>query len=195
MSRPFQDANQIGMMPNGESTLHMLGLLQASFRSDAEIRCLRLLARHRAELIRHRAPHILHMQQALKLMNIQLSEVLSEITGLTGQAIVRAIVGGERDAAMCECNWRASSGWTWCKNGCKRHIAGVAPGQVFSHTLEIVIVTQNDGPVATSCNLRTEGLPALLGITTGCEKVQYALGQLGKQMQIWRIDAICVNDC
>src|SRR6266545_4282144 len=79
--------------------LHMLGLLRASFRPDAEIRSLRLLARHRAELIRHRAPHILHMQQALKLMNIQLSEVLSDITGLTGQAIVRAIVGGERDPA------------------------------------------------------------------------------------------------
>jgi transposase len=58
---------------------------------------LRLLARHRAELIEHRAPHILHMQQAFKLMNIQLSEVLSDITGLTGQAIVRAIVAGERD--------------------------------------------------------------------------------------------------
>lgn len=39
------------------------------------------------------------MQQALKQMNIQLSEVLSDITGLTGQAIVRAIVAGERDPA------------------------------------------------------------------------------------------------
>lgn len=79
--------------------LHMLGLLQASFRPDAEIRSLRVLARHRAELIRHRAPHILHMQQALKQMNIQLSEVLSDITGVTGQAIVRAIVAGARDPA------------------------------------------------------------------------------------------------
>src|SRR5512144_577691 len=77
----------------------MLGLLHASFRPDAEIRCLRTLARHRAELIRHRAPHILHMQQALKQMNIQLSEWLSDITGTTGQAIVRAIVAGERDPA------------------------------------------------------------------------------------------------
>ena len=42
--------------------LPMLGLLQDSFRPDAEIRSLRLLARHRAELIRHRTPHILHMQ-------------------------------------------------------------------------------------------------------------------------------------
>jgi transposase len=79
--------------------LHMLGLLQGSFRPDAEIRAVRALARHRAELIRHRAPHILHMQQALTQMNLRLSVVLSDITGTTGQAIVRAIVGGERDPA------------------------------------------------------------------------------------------------
>src|SRR4029453_12757150 len=77
--------------------LHALGLLQGSFRPDAEIRAVRALARHRAELIRHRAPHILHMQQALTQMNIRLSIVLSDITGVTGQAIVRAIVAGERD--------------------------------------------------------------------------------------------------
>src|SRR5881296_1578301 len=49
--------------------LHALGLLLASFRPDAEIGCLRVLARARAELIRHRAAHLLHMQQALKQMN------------------------------------------------------------------------------------------------------------------------------
>ncbi len=77
--------------------LHMLGLLQGSFRPDGEICALRTLVRHRAELIQHRAPHILHMQQALTQMNIQLSVVLSDITGTTGQAIIRAIVAGERD--------------------------------------------------------------------------------------------------
>jgi transposase len=77
--------------------LHMLGLLQGSFRPDAEIRVFRTLVRHRADLIQHRAPHILHMQQALKQMNIQLSVVLADIMGTTGQAIIRAIVAGERD--------------------------------------------------------------------------------------------------
>lgn len=77
--------------------LHMLGLLQGSFRPDVEIRALRTLVRHRAELIQHRAPHILHMQQALKQMNIQLSVVLTDIMGTTGQAIIRAIVAGERN--------------------------------------------------------------------------------------------------
>src|SRR6185436_3225879 len=72
--------------------LHGFGLLQGSFRPDAEMRALRTLLRHRAELIQHRAPHILHMQQALKLMNIQLAEVLSDVTGVTGQAVLRAMV-------------------------------------------------------------------------------------------------------
>jgi hypothetical protein len=84
-------------MPNGESTLHALGLLQASFRPDAEIRMLRTLVRYRAELIERRAPHIKHMIQALKHMNIHLSLVLTDITGVTGLAMLRAIIAGERD--------------------------------------------------------------------------------------------------
>jgi len=77
--------------------LHALGLLQASFRPDAEIRTLRTLVRYRAELIERRAPHINHMIQALKHMNIQLSLVLTDITGVSGLAILRAILAGERD--------------------------------------------------------------------------------------------------
>jgi transposase len=77
--------------------LHALGLLRASFRPDAEISALRTLVRYRAELIAHRAPHILHMQRVLQQMNVQLERVLSDMMGTTGQAIIRAIVGGERD--------------------------------------------------------------------------------------------------
>jgi transposase len=77
--------------------LHALGLFEASFRPDAEIRCLRTLVRYRAELVERRAPHINHMIQALKHMNIQLSLVLTDITGVTGLAMLRAIVAGERD--------------------------------------------------------------------------------------------------
>jgi transposase len=77
--------------------LHTLGLLRASFRPDVEIAALRTLTRYRAELIAHRAPHILHMQKALQQMNIQLERVLSDIMGTSGQAIIRAIVAGERD--------------------------------------------------------------------------------------------------
>jgi hypothetical protein len=76
--------------------LHALGLLTGSFRPDDEMCILRSLLRHRAQLIEHRSPHVLHMQKALKLMNIQLPEVLSDVTGVTGMAILRAIVAGER---------------------------------------------------------------------------------------------------
>lgn len=46
-------------------TLHQYGLLAGSFRPEAELIALRTLLRHRAQLIEHRAPHILHMQKAL----------------------------------------------------------------------------------------------------------------------------------
>lgn len=77
--------------------LHALGLLKGSFRPDAEICALRTLLRHRAQLIQHRAPHILHIQKALHAMNLQLDCVLSDVTGQTGLAILRAIVAGARN--------------------------------------------------------------------------------------------------
>lgn len=77
--------------------LHSWGLLTGSFRPAADICALRAYLRHRANLIEHRAPHILHMQKALQQMNLQLALVVSDITGETGQAILRAIVAGERD--------------------------------------------------------------------------------------------------
>jgi len=77
--------------------LHALGLLTSSFRPDGEMCALRAYLRHRAELLQHRAAHILHMQKALQQMNIQLTQVLRDITGVTGMLIVRAIVAGERD--------------------------------------------------------------------------------------------------
>jgi transposase len=78
-------------------TLHSYGLLESSFRPEAELVALRTLLRHRAQLIQHRAPHVLHMQKALLQMNIQLSQALSDVVGNTGQAMIRAIVAGERD--------------------------------------------------------------------------------------------------
>ena len=73
-------------------TLHSYGLLESSFRPEGELVALRTLLRHRAQLLEHRAPHILHMQKALLQMNIQLPQVLSDVTGSTGQAIIRSIV-------------------------------------------------------------------------------------------------------
>jgi transposase len=77
--------------------LHTCGLLSASFRPEAEMCALRAYLRHRATLLDYRAAHIQHMQKALQQMNVQLSQVLTDITGTTGLAIIRAIVAGERD--------------------------------------------------------------------------------------------------
>ena len=77
--------------------LHTYGLLQASFRPPAEICAIRALVRHREMLVRYRSAHIQHIQKALHLMNVQLTNVLSDITGETGMKIIRAIVAGQRD--------------------------------------------------------------------------------------------------
>lgn len=77
--------------------LHSVGLLRGSFRPEAEVAALRAYLRHRAELIEHRSAHIQHMQKALGQMNVQLTQAVKDITGVTGMAIIRAIVAGERD--------------------------------------------------------------------------------------------------
>lgn len=77
--------------------LHSYGLLTASFRPDKEIVAIRSLVRHRNRLIEGRAVHIQHMQKALHLMNLQLDNVISDITGVSGMKILRAIVAGERN--------------------------------------------------------------------------------------------------
>ncbi len=78
--------------------LHALGLLTGSFRPDGEMCALRAYLRHRADLVQHRAAHVQHMQKALQQMNVLLPQVVADITGDTGMAIVRAIVAGERDS-------------------------------------------------------------------------------------------------
>jgi len=77
--------------------LHTYGLLNASFRPPDEICALRAIARQRDTLIRYRAKHTQHMQKALQQMNLKLTNVISDITGTTGMAIIRAILYGERD--------------------------------------------------------------------------------------------------
>jgi transposase len=78
-------------------TLHTFGLLEASFRPDADIAILRIYLRHRQSLIESRADQTRHIQAALLQMNLQLTLVLKDITGVTGLAIIRDILAGERD--------------------------------------------------------------------------------------------------
>lgn len=77
--------------------LHTFGLLRGSFHPDELIRTLRAYTRHRANLIQCRTRHIQHMQKALQLMNLKLTNVISDITGQTGLKIIRAIVAGQHD--------------------------------------------------------------------------------------------------
>jgi len=77
--------------------LHTYGLLNNSFQPPAEIRVLRTYWRQRAEHVSGAATCIQRMQKALTQMNLQLANVISDLSGLTGQAIVRAIIAGERN--------------------------------------------------------------------------------------------------
>lgn len=77
--------------------LHTYGLLRNSFRPSQEIRRLRTYWRQRNDLVRSAGRHIQRMQKALTQMNIQLANVLSDVSGMTGQAIIQAILAGERD--------------------------------------------------------------------------------------------------
>lgn len=77
--------------------LHAVGLLRASFRPPEAVCAVRSLLRHRDALVQLAATHTQHMQKALSQMNLQLHHVLSDLTGVTGLAILDAILAGERD--------------------------------------------------------------------------------------------------
>ena len=77
--------------------LQTYGLLRNSFRPPEEIRRLRTVWRLRERHVREAGRAIQHMQKALTTMNVQLANTLSDVSGVTGQAIIRAILKGERD--------------------------------------------------------------------------------------------------
>lgn len=77
--------------------LHACGLIEASFRPDDRTCRVRALLRHRENLIRNNSVAIRRMQQALEQMNIKLTEVISDIVGVTGLKILDAILAGERN--------------------------------------------------------------------------------------------------
>ncbi|CAG9187748.1 IS110 family RNA-guided transposase [Cupriavidus pinatubonensis] len=100
------DARQLKYVPGRKSDvldcqwlqkLMSLGLLRAAWRPDGEVCVVRAVARQREVLLTEQGSWVQRMQKALVQMNLQLSEVLSDVMGMTGQAIVRAIVAGERD--------------------------------------------------------------------------------------------------
>ena len=78
--------------------LMSFGLLSAAFRPPANVCTLRAISRQRDMLLQERARSVQRMQKALTQMNIQLSNTITDITGTSGLAIIRAIMAGERDA-------------------------------------------------------------------------------------------------
>ena len=79
--------------------LHSCGLLRGSFRPGEAITRLRALQRQMANLVAERTRCVQWMQKGLDQMNVQVHRAVTDITGLTGMAILRAIVAGERDPA------------------------------------------------------------------------------------------------
>jgi len=77
--------------------LHSVGLLRASFRPPEHICAVRALLRHRAALVRYASDQVRHLHKALTQMNIQIHNVITDMTGVTGLLILEAILNGERD--------------------------------------------------------------------------------------------------
>lgn len=109
-SRGFQvhlvNARQISHVPGRKTDmldcqwlqlLHACGLLRGSFRPDDEICRLRALIRERNSIVEQRSDWIRRMQKSLDQMNVCVHHAVSDISGVTGMAIIRSIVDGERD--------------------------------------------------------------------------------------------------
>ena len=77
--------------------LHTYGLLAGAFRPPDEICVLRSYLRQKEMLTQSASMHIQHMQKSLQQMNLLLHNVVSDITGVTGMKIIKAILAGERD--------------------------------------------------------------------------------------------------
>lgn len=77
--------------------LHSVGLLRGSYRPAQDVCTIRSLLRHRDNMLKNSASHVQHMHKSLTQMNLQIHHVISDITGVTGLAIIEAILGGERN--------------------------------------------------------------------------------------------------
>lgn len=103
------DARQVARAPGRPKTdpkdcqwiqrLHSYGLLSAAFRPQDQVVVLRAYLRQRDMLVTYAGQHIQHMQKALEQMNVKLTEVVSDITGVTGMGIIQAILRGQREPA------------------------------------------------------------------------------------------------
>lgn len=101
------DTRQLGRVPGRPKSdcrdcewiqrLHSCGLLRRAFRPTERISLLRTLVRDKARLVAERADWVRRMQKSLDQMNVRVHRAVADLDGVTGMAIVRAIVAGERD--------------------------------------------------------------------------------------------------
>ena len=77
--------------------LHSVGLLRGSYRPTQDVCAIRSLLRHRESMVKIASTHVQHIHKALTQMNLQIHNVIRHVTGLTGLAILDAILAGERD--------------------------------------------------------------------------------------------------
>jgi hypothetical protein len=124
--------------------LHSVGRLAAAFRPDEKTCQLRAYLRQRANLVRQGSQHGQHMPKALEQMNLKLTEILSDITGAPGRAIIRAIRRGTRAPEKLA---------KYRDQGCKGQRGGDRPG--------LDRVVPGRAPVRAEASLR--GLAVLLG--------------------------------
>src|SRR6202051_1869741 len=136
--------------------LHSVGLLKASFRPRDQICVIRSLWRHRESLVQMAAEHTQHMQKALTQMNLQLHHVLSDITGVTGMTIIRAIVAGERDPNVLASH-RDRRCHASVETVCQALVGNYREEHVFALTqaLELYDVYQAKGP---ACDMQIEAI-------------------------------------
>mgnify|MGYP003575727570 CR=1 FL=1 len=107
--------------------LHTYGLLAGAFRPPDEICVLRSYLRQREMLTQSASMHIQHMQKALQQMNLLLHNVVSDITGVTGMKIIKAILAGERDPRVLARNRN---------EGCQNSAATIAKSLVGNYREE-----------------------------------------------------------
>jgi transposase len=122
--------------------LHCVGLVRGSFRPTAGIVALRSYLRHRQSLIELSTIHVQRMQKALAQMNLQLPFVISDLTGLTGLRIIRAIVAGERDPAQLATyrDWR-----------CRATAAEITAALTGHYQPELLFVLQQNLELYDAC--------------------------------------------
>lgn len=179
--------------------LHTYGLLQGSFRPEDQYCLLRTYLRYRDDLVSARSTQCQHMQKALSQMNIQLRHVLSDVTGVSGLAIIEAILKGERDpvklAAMVDV--RVKTNQTTIQKALagdyrKEHLLVLKIAFELYHTYEEKIAVCDEEIVAETRGLpekvnvdlkpmppRKEGRPAHKDMMAGEDMRQWLYRKLG----------------